>query len=943
MSWFGVVVGVCVDLIRSFNNKEIAFACAFGLLLSGFAIWATCILPPHLKVVRAFLAAAAEARRIRQETGLASDQRIAALGKALASRRPLADVWETFRASVRESPLRKAEYVSPIDARAWFTPERLPGGGPEAWCGTLASISLTFGLLLTFVGLSAGLFALGGGTDPASLREGINKLLGISAAKFITSIAGIMAFIGWTLIGRVHTSLREWAAHALAAAVDAVVPHLPPEALLIEQLKASQEAGLATRQLSSDLHVALDRNFKVVGDQLEGFRDSLTPALDRSVQPVVEAIHGMSERIGNDNQAALQQMAQGFLGGMQDAAGAEMRALAETLGEAVTALSVTKAGIGESGAEFGRSLQAAAEQMAGSATAIAETMDGRLAAIEARMRSLDESLSAGAGRIDEAGARMSARVGEGIEKALQGLAAAAAENARAAQTQAEAGMGPILEAMRALVGEVRASAERTRSDLEAGGQSASAEIARAASEISGSASRMAETFDARMADVEARMARLDAAIASGAGHIDAAGSRMSERVAAGIDQAVNGLATAGAEHARAAHAQAEAGMAPVLAALRDLVAEVHGSAERTRGELESGGRGASEQMLQAAQGMAVSASRMAETFDARMADVEQRLSRLDTTLSAGAGRIDEAGARMSTQVTQGVERVMSGLANAGVETAKATRAQAEAGMEPVLAALKALALEVGTSAQRTRGDLESGGRAASEAMAEATRGMGAQFQAAATQAGTAVADAFGQGAKHLVAEMAAAAERQKAASDGLAQRLDGLERALSGIEQAMSRQVSDLGRVGQTLTTAGSTVATASDRLGAAATPVGETLKAVGTALETVRQALGEVTTASTTARQSTEAISTAAQAAETSFRSYVQRFEDTDRALATTVGTLREGVIDLHSQAVTTFGTIDTQLSKALGSLKDAVENMADVLSDTKGKVLAGAGMGGN
>ncbi len=87
----------------------------------------------------------------------------------------------------------------------------------------MAGVCLTLGLLFTFVGLSAALFKVGdAGTNTNELRSAISEILRISSAKFITSMAGIVAYIIWTVVARSYESAQTKLACELATAVQAL-------------------------------------------------------------------------------------------------------------------------------------------------------------------------------------------------------------------------------------------------------------------------------------------------------------------------------------------------------------------------------------------------------------------------------------------------------------------------------------------------------------------------------------------------------------------------------------------------------------------------------------------------------------------------------------------------------------------------------------------------
>ena len=112
----------------------------------------------------------------------------------------------------------------------------------DKWAGTFAGVFLTLGLLFTFVGLSAALFKVGdAGADAVHLREAINGILSVSSAKFITSIAGIIFFILWTIIARWFVSSQLNVIDRFASRVQSLSTMLSPEVILIDQLMAARE------------------------------------------------------------------------------------------------------------------------------------------------------------------------------------------------------------------------------------------------------------------------------------------------------------------------------------------------------------------------------------------------------------------------------------------------------------------------------------------------------------------------------------------------------------------------------------------------------------------------------------------------------------------------------------------------------------------------------
>ena len=350
MQWFEVVVGAMVDLISRFQTKEIAFAFAFGILISSLIIWLFVVFVPHVSFVHRVKSGTAAVSAALSASNGDSQVALAAIDKDLKQNPVIKDAWRSYKLSLRPDPKRAKGYLNPVDPHTWFTLERLPGRGYEKWATTMAGVFLTLGLLFTFVGLSAALFEVGrAGSDTAQLRDAIAKILQISSAKFITSMAGIVAYIGWTLAARQHASAQAKVVSRFASKLQTLTAPVTPEALLMDQLEEARAQTARLQTLSTDMAMAFDNSLnKVLGERLQAlpalFGQALKPALEESVRPVVEAIEGMGGALGNSNHAALEGMIGGLMDGVKDATGREMTALVDGMREVAVELSAAKTG-----------------------------------------------------------------------------------------------------------------------------------------------------------------------------------------------------------------------------------------------------------------------------------------------------------------------------------------------------------------------------------------------------------------------------------------------------------------------------------------------------------------------------------------------------------------------------------------------------------------------
>ena len=76
--------------------------------------------------------------------------------------------------------------------------------------------------------------------------------------------------------------------------------------------------------------------------------------------------------------------------------------------------------------------------------------------------------------------------------------------------------------------------------------------------------------------------------------------------------------------------------------------------------------------------MNLAASRIANSMDQRVREIEARMSRIDSVLSNGAERLDNVGASMSERMTEGLRHAMDSIAAAATAGALTARGQAEA-------------------------------------------------------------------------------------------------------------------------------------------------------------------------------------------------------------------------------------------------------------------------
>jgi hypothetical protein len=195
------------------------------------------------------------------------------------------------------------------DPAPYFDSGRVDNHNYIKWSSTLGGVFLTVGLFFTFVGLSAALLQLAGdGHDgvlsPDKLRTAVGNILGISSVKFITSLAGILAYIGWSLVARFQANAQERAVGRLVAGVRRLSSYVSPEKLLLQQLQTQKAQHEQFQTFGTDLAVAIgnqiENALKARLDQLpNAVATSVGARVSEAMSPVREELIAIGQQIGH--------------------------------------------------------------------------------------------------------------------------------------------------------------------------------------------------------------------------------------------------------------------------------------------------------------------------------------------------------------------------------------------------------------------------------------------------------------------------------------------------------------------------------------------------------------------------------------------------------------------------------------------------------------------
>jgi hypothetical protein len=782
------LVTIITALIGWFDSKEKAVLLVLVMLVL-FVAAAAWIAWRHIASARSLRAATRSVRDALARSDWTTADRLNAAEAALANNAVVGAAWTQYRATLREDPVRPGAYVNLVDPASWFAPGRLAGGEYAKWISTFANVFLCLGLLFTFVGLSAALLGVGETQTADAVQKAVNRILEVSSAKFITSIAGIVLYIILLLIGRWVNAAHYKATSRFSAEVQRLTTMITPEILLLDQLSAAREQTDRMKTLADDVAVAFEARLNsVVGTRLDAFPD----ALDKSIRPVVTAIAGMGSSLSK---------------GADDALGR----VAERLEAAAATMQAAQGGIGASGAAFGTEISRATSTMTESVTKMATAIDGKLEGLEGRIAQVTEALGQGASNIAGVSRGLTDATTTALTQALSTISAQAASGAEQARQQAQAAMHPLMESLRNLAQQIQERAAEGSGSLSEGGRSA-------AEAMSGAAEKITQT----MTRLEAKIGGIDEALARGSTSLSTAGLDVGRATSAALEAALKTISDQAAQGAEDARRQSEAAMGPLMEGLRDLTRQIAEQAGAGRGHLVDGGKEAAGSLTTAAQQMGetlaaavreaseklqAAAGAMATRMDAAVGQfqaleraVAQHIGHLDAT-----GRvITTAGQSFGTATTQlrlAAEPIQATLGS--VEAAARKAVESLAAVDQVQTGVR----EATTVMQRSMTDAMTKLQSAAQASSAAFTGYQERF--AATD------DALGQTVDKLVngtvnlgnaaataingmnAKMGEAVGSLRIGVEEIAESVSGLEDATAAVAKAMREHADEMKRLGR--------------------------------------------------------------------------------------------------------------------------------------------------
>lgn len=258
-----------------------------------------------------------------------------------AAMREVRELWQAYADSLVSSADGSQRY-STLAAEHFFNGHSLARGLTSSRLLAAAPTFLTaLGVLGTFIGLTLGLRELQ--VDAAeidTIKHGVSHMINGAAVAFMTSVWGVLLSLVLNLVEKVVERQALFSITGLQLRIDRQYPHLPAERSLIQIADATDESKDALQHLHERIG---DHLQKAVAGMSESMQQALSQALNEVLAPAVQTL------VRNASQQST-----------------------EMLEELISRFTE---GLSSAGAEQGRFMQQAAEELHNSATGISERLE----------------------------------------------------------------------------------------------------------------------------------------------------------------------------------------------------------------------------------------------------------------------------------------------------------------------------------------------------------------------------------------------------------------------------------------------------------------------------------------------------------------------------------------------------------------------------------------
>ncbi|MCI4678722.1 hypothetical protein K9U33_08670 [Rhodoblastus acidophilus] len=979
--------------IALFSGRPLAVGIAFGIIGSALLLWLLALRPaerrflsPLWRTARALRALSAKAE---------TPEALFAEADAVFAANSLAPAWRRYHSGVEFEDGAAFSYSDPAD---FFALVHLPGHSYPKWSSTLAGVFLTVGLFFTFVGLSAALLQLGGhGHDslsPAQLKQAVEGILAVSSVKFITSIAGILAYIFWSVIARQQAGAQTQAEDALLHEIRALSTYVAPEMILRRQLRLME----AQNARFGGLFEALDVLPRRIGDVQSGLGNEIgrgaeelnqsaarmaalmeqsqdrmaatLAAFELKIANLPSAFAATAEQGARDMSAALRQTLDGAALAADEAgrAGAEkMTARIEGVAAALAAAAaaLTQAGVESRAqmAEGAKAVSASGEEAAARLTRMVDAFASAVGRLSERLGQTEQALAAHNEELDRSGAAVASASGELVHAAgaMEGAAAplteathtfreamvGLGEAARRIETIAASGdqIAGHVAAYGAQMTHSLASFESLSETFKATQTGFGDEIGRGAGELSQSAARMAAQMEQAQERLAATLGAFEARIAGIAPAIAAAAEDSTRKAGSALLASLDSAAQVTEQASRTNSEEISARVESVAAALTAAASALAQAGVDSRAQMSEGMQAVTATGEEAAARLA----RMVDSFATAVASLSTRLDQTEQALAAHNERLDKSG-----EIVSGASNNLA-LAAGAMESAAAPLTTATLTFRDAMTRL--------TEAAARIEQISSSG----DAIAGHIAAFGAQMTGALTAFDAlpdkikATEGGFGDEIGRSAAALGEAAKRMSAGFEqgqaSLAATLASFEARILAMPAALASASEQSSReIGEKVQTALDSVAAVATRAtsGGAdlfAARVDEIARSLAMAADRLMQASDasgvkmreSQDMLAAGAAQGAQLISGAAEGSAEMLNRTVERFADSARGLSLKLAEVALGM-DAQNARLEKAGAIVSGASEALaeaaGTVKDAAPPLASASASLKGAMdnFAGA-----
>lgn len=311
------------------------------------------------------------------------------------------------------------------------------------------------GLLLTFFGLIVALSAAGSIADPHATAAGrqneLKGLLDAASAKFGTSLTGLACSLAYTWWRAQLLQQAERALHRFLAALEERVPLATAATLQSDANDVLRASHAQLEEFNNSLAVNIGK----------AVDNTFNDRLGEHIGPLREAIEGLSNSFGDQNQNAIADMVRQFQEGLQRGTTAQMDKLADVLERTQVGMENVQTGLGAAA----QRMSDAADQMATQMGRNAEEAMGRITVqMEGLVRQLrdlaersreegSQALAIAAQRIGEAGEGFrgaAERMTTQIQNAMAEMTSRMGDEARSASRQMATQLEEAVVALRSL-------------------------------------------------------------------------------------------------------------------------------------------------------------------------------------------------------------------------------------------------------------------------------------------------------------------------------------------------------------------------------------------------------------------------------------------------------------------------------------------------------------